>query len=166
MIDDVSEFLQRPLTIPEYHNARKYINQTKSSTKDVLDLKFINNSLKIVHDLLFFIMETFWNNASVPSTFRRYDSHPLFKKGDKELMTNYRGIGNIDSIRKTYHMIIVNMVEGFLVKKNVFLPSQAAYLKGKEAGFNIFSLMTASSATLKVPLYIYSCDQRNAYDKL
>ena len=62
---------------------------------------------------------------------------PIFKKGNKELIENYRPVSTLPIFGKIFEKIIYNRLYKFLLSKNILSGSQFGFRKGHSTGHAI-----------------------------
>ena len=83
------------------------IPKSKSKSKDTKGHDFISNNLlkAIKHEVvkpLTFIINQSLNTGTFPDRLKVARVRPLFKKGDNQLITNYRSISILPSLSKIF----------------------------------------------------------------
>jgi len=68
-----------------------------------------------------------------------YCSIPIYKKREKDIVSNYRGISLLCLAYKIYTKVLRNRLEKETEEKNLILESQADFRKGKST-LNVFVL--------------------------
>ncbi|KAI5651508.1 reverse transcriptase (RNA-dependent DNA polymerase) domain-containing protein [Phthorimaea operculella] len=91
---------------------------------------------------------------------------PLFKKGDKELCSNYRPIALIPVISKIFERVIYNNIYSFLEKSNVLKPEQYGFRKGKSTNLAIHDLLASVTSCInsRQPVSVLFMDMSEAFD--
>lgn len=85
------------------------------------------------------IMKQVWKNGAMPKDWRTSILVPLYKKGDQEVLENYRGISLLCAAYKIYAEIIRGRLEEE-VERKMLSESQAGFRKGRSTIDNIFVL--------------------------
>jgi len=96
---------------------------------------------------------------------------PLYKRGDKEITGNYRGISLLCSAYKVYAEVIRNRLEVETVSKDLIPESQAGFRKGRSTLDNIFILNHVLQRELRQgggneKVYLFFVDLKAAFDRI
>ena len=67
------------------------------------------------------------NTGILPTDWKSSKVIPLFKKGERRDLNNYRPISIIPVVAKVFERIIYNQVYGFLVDNNLLTSSQSGF---------------------------------------
>ena len=91
---------------------------------------------------------------------------PLPKKGNLELMTNYRGISLMSIAAKVFNRVLLNRIRGpidGLLRKN-----QAGFRPGRSCiqQIHILRRLIEEASTQKIPLFITFIDFQKAFDSI
>ena len=105
------------------------------SLKDKNDPKFIPTSLIKDNDNVFAIPLTALFNQSIslgifPDLFKIADIIPLYKKGPRELIENYRPISILPVLSKIFEKLMKNFLVDYLTSRNILSPHQFGFRKG------------------------------------
>ena len=82
----------------------------------------------------------FYEKGVVPSNFKKSIIYPLHKKGDVNLVENYRGNTFLDSISKLYTGLLLNRFVNRVETGNILHEWQAGIRPGYSTTDNIFNL--------------------------
>lgn len=118
-------------------------------------------------DLLMLI----WKCGSLPRDWRKSIVVPLYKRGDKESVGNYRGISLLCSAYKIYAEIIRKRLEKEVEEKNMVPESQAGFRRGRSTIDNIFVLnhliqKAKRKGEKENRVYMLFADLKAAFDKV
>jgi len=125
------------------------INSFKDDTASGLDkvsvkmLKCIN---KFIVDPLVYIYNLSIEQSIFPDTLKVADVKPLFKNGDKSIMSNYRPISMLSNFSKIFEKIIKARLIEFLEKNNLLSKNQYGFRPG----------LSTENALYKVTQFLYS----------
>lgn len=116
-------------------------------------------------DLFNFILDT----GQVPESFKKSIVFPLYKKGDVNQVSNYRGISFMDSLAKIFTGVILNRLEKWVNDNNILSEYQAGFRRGYSTVDNIFVLTSLIHLKLSVKrgkLYCFFVDFSAAFDRI
>jgi potassium voltage-gated channel Eag-related subfamily H protein 8 len=106
-------------------------------------LKYIS---KLVVDPLIYIYNLNIEQSIFSDTLKVADVKPLFKSGDKSIMSNYRPISMLSNFSKIFEKIIKARLIEFLEKNNLLSKNQYGFRPG----------LSTENALYKVTQFIYS----------
>ncbi len=121
---------QGPITINEVLQAIKQLKNGKSSGLDyVITPEVLKYSGDWVTNQLCNICNEILENQKTPKQFNTNIIIPIPKKGDKTLMTNYRGISLMSVAAKTYNRILLKRIREPL--DSILRINQVGFRKGR-----------------------------------
>ena len=109
------------------------INSFKDDTASGLDkvsVKMLKCISKFVVDPLVYIYNLSIEQSIFPDTLKIADVKPLFKNGDKSIMSNYRPISMLSNFSKLFEKIIKARLIEFLEKNNLLSKNQYGFRPG------------------------------------
>lgn len=108
----------------------KMRNKTSKGLDD-LDIIFIKRNLdELIHPLSYFFTLSL-NKGVFPKSLKTAIVVPLLKKGNPQLILNYRPISILSVLSKILEKIIHGRLLGFLQKYEYFSPKQYGFLHGR-----------------------------------
>ncbi len=118
--------------------------------------------LPIIKRLFNMILET----ECVPDCWSEGFLVPIFKKGDKEQPTNYRGISITSCLGKLFSRLLSTRLINYLELNNTMSCFQGGFQKNKRTSDHIFVLkcIIEQSKANKQPLFACFVDLRKAFD--
>ena len=107
-----------------------------------------------------------WSEEKVPSWWSLSILVPVYKKGDKTMCSNYRGISLLDIALKLFESIILHRIQPLtdpLLREN-----QAGFRPGRGCSDQIFSLRSLLSKRqeFQQPTCILFVDFKAAFDSI
>lgn len=66
---------------------------------------------------------------------------PIYKKGDRSLISNYRPITLLSNVAKIFEKILLKRYKNFLELHNVITPKQSSYQTNKSTSTTIFQIL-------------------------
>ena len=91
----------------------------------------------------------------------------LFKKGDRNLASNYRGISLINSCDKLFGKILFNRLDSWTKNKELLSEFQAGFREGYSTAdnvFNFFQVVQQSWGKKREKVYCFFVDFKAAFD--
>ena len=83
---------------------------------------------------------------------------PIYKKGDKQIITNYRPISVIPVISKFFETVIHEQLSEYFVTNNLFSPQQYGFRKNSStelAALELLDRLLIQLDSLKIPINFY-----------
>ncbi|KAK3917727.1 putative RNA-directed DNA polymerase from transposon BS [Frankliniella fusca] len=93
------------------------------------------------------ILNASFENGIFPNLLKTSKIFPLHKKGDEELVSNYRPVANLSAFSKIIEIVMAERVQSYLTHFNIIACSQFGFVKKK----------TTSDAVLDFIHYVYKC---------
>lgn len=126
------------------------------SNKKSVDLHGIsNNVLKAVSEeiseVLSFLINLSFETGIFPNTLKHSIVVPIFKKGDPNVVTNYRPISLLSPIAKVVEKIMKFRLQNFLESNNILSKNQFGFRSG----------ISTEDALLRVVSFINDCKNKN-----
>ena len=115
------------------------LSATKSPGVDLVYPKVIKECKDIVSLTLTNIFNKSLNTGEVPSLWKQANVVPIFKKGDRSVMSNYRPISLTSIVGKMLESIIARRIREHLNLYNLINESQHGFTKGKSCVTNLLS---------------------------
>ncbi|UYV78970.1 hypothetical protein LAZ67_17000525 [Cordylochernes scorpioides] len=105
--------------------------------------------------------------SQVPQQWTKTIIHPIFKNGDPDNPSNYRGISLISNLSKLFTSILKTRLNDWMERKSILAENQAGFRKGYSCQDHIFTLLSLIQMTLsrrRGKLYAFFIDLRKAFD--
>lgn len=101
-----------------------------------------------------------------PNHFKKAEIIPIYKKGDKADMTNYRPISLISNLAKVFEKVIHSRLSSYLESNNLLSPNQYGFRPGKSTKDAIAELATYIYGNLdkSKPIIAVFIDLAKAFD--
>ncbi|UYV65298.1 hypothetical protein LAZ67_3003857 [Cordylochernes scorpioides] len=159
--------LDAEITLEEIHDVVKKLANGKAVGLDGIPNELLKNlpipTLNKLKNLFNKIMSTekypqLWTNSIV---------HPIYKSGDKNNPTNYRGIALCSNISKLFTTILRNRLNNWIEKRVIILENQAGFRKNRSCTDHIIllnSLIQLSLRRKRGKLYVFFVDLTKAFD--
>ena len=162
----LDNFLDAQITIEEFELAVAKLKDNKAVGEDRIPIecyKYGPDSLKNC------ILECFNRSFNGGETFSENKSIivALFKKGDRNLACNYRGISLLNSSDKLLGKIMLNRLDIWVKRKNILTEFQAGFREGYSTMDNIFNFYQIVEQTWKKgrkKVYCFFVDFKAAFD--
>jgi len=134
--DDGKDMCEGKVTLKECTEAvNKNLKKNKSPGLDGLSTEFYQTFWHILGNFLVSVYNESFDQGLLPISIRKSVLGLIFKKGEKELLKNYRPISLTNTDYKILAFVLSNRMHNIL--DNIISPWQTAYVKKRYIGNNI-----------------------------
>jgi len=163
----VVEDLDADITIEEVSHALEKA-ENKAAGPDGIPAEFYKNVPPNFVELLTNAFNETFKSGSVPALFQTATIFPLFKQGDINDPSNYRGISFQNALAKVFTFIIHARLASWVEDNSILSDFQAGFRKGFSTVDNIFCLNSIAKHYLskKKKLYALFVDFKAAFDSI
>ena len=120
-----------PLTEQDTFNYIRNLDSNKSTKSDSPPIKFIKLSAHIIAPIITKIFNSCIANGVFPDRLKSAEVIPIFKKGDKTKLTNWRPISLLSPFSKIFERHLHNQIIQFLNKHNIIHEQQYGFRENK-----------------------------------
>ena len=170
-VDELEQHLVRhelalPPTFDEVEKALRSLKSGKASGPDGIPAEVIKAGGSQLTEQLFLLIQRFWTEKQIPADLRDALIVTLFKKGDKSLCSNYRGISLLSAVGKLFAKILLNRLTP--LAEEVLHESQCGFRPSRGTIDMIFALrqIQEKCREQRVPLYLTLIDLTKAFDSI
>ena len=156
-------------TLEELEKALKSLDNHKQANDDGLVCEmFKDGKSELSKRKLLHIFILAWNTGQLPSLMCRATLIPLFKKGDRHVCGNYRGIAILSQGLKILSKIIYNRIEAYCERLGIFKDSQNGFRRqrGRQDMILILRYIQSLFQEKNLNLYLAFIDISKAYDSI
>lgn len=139
-VDKNDTQLNNPITISELENELKSLKNNKAAGPDRILNEMIKAAGKNVYQVLVKLYNTIFSKGQHPASWKKSIITPIFKSGDPNTPSNYRGIAVSNTMHKLYTKILNTRIMNFMSEQEKWSPNQNGFMKGKRTEDNIFIL--------------------------
>lgn len=161
-----SSLLDRDITISEVQAVLKKAKYNKAPGCDRIPYEFFVNAPTNFLEQLIKNYNKMLDTGSTEESFLKTLIFPIHKKGDPNVVNNYRGISFMDCVIKILMGVLQKRLDSWVEKNQVLNEFQAGFRRGYSTIDNIFSLISLikikNSERKKV--YAFFVDFRAAFD--
>ena len=137
-----------PTNEDEIINIIKNLQVKKSAGPDDIPNSLLKRIVGVIVCPLVHIFNLSLNTGRVPDKLKIAKVIPLFKKGDKQQVNNYRPISLLTALSKVLEKIVYTRTSEFLKKHNIFSNSQFGFRKKHSTTHAILSLLKKVSSSI------------------
>lgn len=162
----VDPFLDSPFELRELISVLRNAKINKSPGKDRIPYEFfINAPADFINEMLS-LFNVIYLREDIPSSFHESIIIPLFKKGDVNVVTNYRGLSLLDTSYKLFTGILLSRINSWISCNDILNEYQAGFRRGYSTIDNIFNLTSIVNLMFheKKKLYAFFVDFSCAFD--
>ena len=156
------------VTIDQAHLKRAIskLKNGKAMGTDSIPGEFIKYGGDILHNALLQLLQKIKLFEKLPEQWYEGIIKPIFKEGNREVLSNYRGITISCVCYKILVCIIEEQVTNYAEDKDIYGEGQGAFRKGRRCEDNIFSLKGICSIrkSKKQKTYLAFIDVSKAFD--
>lgn len=154
------------ITTNELKDVIEKSKDSKAPGIDRIPYEYYKNAPEEFIQELCRIMNNIYNSAVIPTSFQETIIFPIYKKGDIDLVQNYRGLSFSNTDYKLFTGILLNRIESWSNENNILCECQAGFRKNYSTLDNIFSLANIVQLQLskKKKLYAFFVDFQAAFD--
>ena len=156
-----------PITTDEVRQAIKQLKNGKSPGLDhIITPEVLKYGGDWIIEKLCCICNEIFENQTAPKQFNTNIIIPIPKKGDKTLMSNYRGISLMSVAAKTYNRILLNRIRDPV--DSILRTNQAGFRKGRSCTDQIHTIRRILEGAMdkQLPIYITFIDFKKAFDSI
>ncbi|XP_072025055.1 uncharacterized protein [Amphiura filiformis] len=138
----------------------------KSPGIDGITNELLKNGGKCLHKSLFELFSRLIDLEKTPSEWNHGIIVPIFKKGDRKDLNNYRGISLTSCVAKVFNKIVATSVSNFLESKNVLTEVQGGFRSAHRCEDHIFTVKSIAACRLAEgkKTFMAFLDFRKAFD--
>lgn len=120
-----------PVTQGEVEKFTQNFKNKKSSGEDNIPIFLLKKCIHTISSPISYLINFSFESGKFPLDLKKSTIVPVFKKGDKEVLSNYRPISLQSSFSKLFEKAMYDRLMSFLVRYNTLHPFQHGFLKGR-----------------------------------
>ena len=138
-VNSISSF---EITVDSVKKIIKSLDTNKSMGPDGISSRILKEGVdSISYALTKIFNKSLTNNSEVPADWKLANVVPIFKKGNKEDISNYRPISLTSIVCRIMEKIIKHELEGFLDKYKLIIKSQHGFMKKRSCLTNLLEYL-------------------------
>ena len=161
--------LDRPISAQEVTNAIHKLKNGKAPGTDGIFPEMIKNAGDLAVKFLTKLFNRLFDEGIYPEEWCKAIVVPIFKKGDKNITDNYRGVSLLSLISKCYTSVLNSRLVTWAEENNKLTEAQAGFRRGYSTSDHIFTLNAIVEKCLsKRGGKLYACfvDLKKAFDSV
>lgn len=161
-------FLDSEITTSEIRFILNKAKLNKAPGEDRVPYEFFKNAPVELLNELAKNYNILYNNTEADDTFFLSVIYPIFKKGNPNLASNYRGISFMNCVAKIMMGILNERLYAWSERNSIITEYQAGFRKGYSTVDNIYNLAAIVNIKLnqKKKVYAFFIDFKAAFDKV
>ena len=166
---DQSDVLNSPILYEEVVAGLKNLKKGKAAGSDGVKAEFYQINNPILLKVIYLIMNQIFNSGIYPIKWSKCMIIPIFKKGNRDDVTNYRGISLLDILSKVFSHVLHSRLKAWCDINDLIPEEQAGFRKGYSTVDNIFSLSAIVQKYITKPkgrFYTLFVDFKVAFDSI
>lgn len=142
--------------------------ENKAAGCDRVPYEFFINAPPCVIDLLGKLFNKMLNEGRVEASFKKTLIFPIHKKGNVNLVQNYRGISFMDAIAKIFAGVLLKRMQKWEKRNKILNEFQAGFREGYSTVDNIFNLFNILKIKFneRKKIYCFFIDFKAAFDTI
>ena len=116
--------------INEIEKIIKNLDPNKSHGHDMLSIRMLKLCGESIYKPLNLIFKSCLETGQFPSDWKKANVVPVFKKGDKQLLKNYRPISLLPIIGKIFERLLYNQMFEFFIRNDLISQNQSGFKPG------------------------------------
>lgn len=162
----IDPFLDSPFEMRELDLVLKAAKLNKAPGQDRISYEFYKNAPPCFLNEVLALFNVIFIREDIPDGFLRSIIVPLFKKGDVNVVSNYRGLSLLDTMYKLFTGILLNRINSWIDYHNIINEYQAGFRKGYSTVDNLFNLTSIVNLSFgqKKKTYAFFIDFSSAFD--
>ena len=162
-----NSFFLEPI-VEEVVNYIGVMNPSKSTRRNEIHAKHIKMSGSVVAPVLTNIFTACISTGYFPKVLKTAEVVPIFKKGERELCSNYRPISILNPFAKLFEKCLLDQLNNYFVSNNLISPNQYGFKKNcstNKAVLDIYNKLLDNMDKKLITCSIF-LDLRKAYDTI
>ena len=163
-----NSFFLEPIVEEEVVNYVRGMNPSKSTGKNRIPAKYIKMSASVIAPVLTNIFNACISTGYFPKVLKTAKVVPIFKKGERELYSNYRPISDLNPFAKLFEKCLLDQLNNYFVSSDLISPTQYGFKKNcstNEAVLDIYDKLLDNMDKKLITCCIF-LDLRKAYDTI
>ena len=146
----------------------KSLKQSSSSGPDNISVKFLKDFASELSHPLSMIFKTSLQNSTVPLAWKQGNITPIFKKGSRNSVGNYRPVSLTSVPCRIMESIIKDHIIKHLDDNNLVVPTQHGFVKKRSTVTNLLEFFekVTSKVDSNQPMDLIYLDFSKAFDKV
>ena len=162
------QYLDKPPTFEEFNKIIKSAKSHKTG-RDILSVEILKYApSKMLKLSVYQIILRIWEDLQIPDSFLEHILCSIYKKGDKSLCENQRGISLMSHVCKIFSLLLEKHLEKYFESIGIFPESQCAFRRNRSTVDMMFTARLLQQACLEkqITLFLAFLDITKAHDSV
>ena len=162
--DLASSNMEAPLRLEEVQLALKELRSNRAPGIDSITAELLRAGGPALEEELFSLLTEVWNSERIPKDWSRAIIVAIFKKGDRGICGNHRGLSLLSVVGKVFTMVLLKRLTEQM--EPTLLEEQCGFRRGRSTMDHIFTLrlLVDRCWEFRTPLHMCFVDLKQAYD--
>ena len=107
------------------------LDEKKATGYDCISNKMLKMTVPHICQPLSLLFNKYLFSGTFPSEWKKANVSPIFKKGDRQLISNYRPISLLSNVSKVFERAVFNKLYSYLTTNNLLTSKNAGYKKNE-----------------------------------
>ena len=163
-----NDLLNVDITVEEVKKAVKSLKNNKACSIDCITNEMIKASCTVLLPLYVTIFNLVLKSGIYPNIWRENFIKPIFKGGNVNDPSCYRGIAISSCLSKLFTGVLFNRLDFYLETNNIMCSEQIGFRKHMRTSDHILTLKTLIDKYFRKNKYIFACfiDLKKAFDTI
>lgn len=165
-LNNRNSFYFSPITETDIKRIINNFEQKNSTGMDDIPITIIKEQVEYFLKPITYLINLSLSTGTFPDCLKHAVIKPLFKKGEKTEISNYRPISLLSVISKILEAVVKEQINNYLERNRILSESQYGFRHGKNTTAATFDLVSNLNKTLEnknIPITIF-CDLSKAFD--
>ena len=160
--------MDKPFSFNEIGDGVKHLKKNKACGLDSISNEMIQAGERILTPYLSKLFNNIIKSECYPAIWSKSYIVPLYKHGDDQDPSNYRGISISSSIGKLFAWLVNKRLQAFLNDNNIMSNCQIGFTQNKRTSDHIFVLkcIIEEAKSKRQPIYGCFVDFKKAFDTI
>lgn len=163
-----SRFNVPQLTEMEISDILKNLKLGKASGSDMISHNMLKHTADTINRPLKTLFNMSLSTQCFPSLWKEATVIPLFKKGDRHQVSNYRPVSLISCLGKVFERVVFKHMYNYLLNENLFYNLQSGFLPNHTTVYQLIEMYDSICNALenKQHICLIFCDISKAFDRV
>lgn len=163
-----SIFNHPEITESEVSDVLKILKLGKACGSDLVSHNMLKNTANTINRPLKILFNMSLRNRCFPSSWKEATVIPLFKKGDRHEVSNYRPVSLISCLGKVFERIVFKHMYNYLLENNLFYNLQSGFLPQHTTVYQLIEMYDSICSALESKKHVcfVFCDISKAFDRV
>ena len=134
---NTSEICDLSITREDIKKRLDRLDVSKATGSDEIPALILRNNSDIFSEILYIIFRRSYTEGTVPRLMKAANVVPIFKKGNKKSLNNYRPISLNPIISKIFEEIVKDSIQEFAESEGLFNEAQHGFRRNRSTGTNL-----------------------------